>query len=353
MNSNIWALRADIGHRSLDAIWGTSPPQLYNNVDPLTSPADNTTFNYWWLAHLIDVQIDGWARTNDASSLDRARETFTNIVERNGGSLFNDYFDDMLWLGLASLRLAEATGSRQYLEAALQIWDHCVSAGWNDTYGPSLAWRKQQLYYKNTPANGPLAILSMRLSRCVGDPKFAPMGRAAHAWIDSVMRDEVSGFVEDGINREGDGRIDTQWRFTYNQGLYIGSAVEQYLDTGDRRYIDRATVTAKTTLAELGATGVLIDDGDGGDEGLFKGVFLRYLGTLLPHLGSEDRDHFTHFVERAASQLWDTHYDGSALRATNDWRSIDDRPVYYSTQLSAIMALELLAVANQTGPPKR
>ncbi|MGO7983651.1 glycoside hydrolase family 76 protein, partial [Rhizobium johnstonii] len=96
---------------------------------------------------------------------------------------FNDYFDDMLWYAIGILRLYDHTDDDSYLADAISIWDHVCSNGWNDTFGESLAWRKQQLYYKNTPANAPLSILSSRLAQRTGDAKYRAMATAPFEWL--------------------------------------------------------------------------------------------------------------------------------------------------------------------------
>jgi predicted alpha-1,6-mannanase (GH76 family) len=355
-----WSDRADIAQRSLDHYFGTEWPQFLENSHPAGTGVPET-FNYWWLAHVIDARLDAFERTGDAVWRDQAEEGYRNIVERNGGQLFNDYFDDMLWFALAILRLHEATGRESYLDDAVAIWDHVIAEGWNDAGGASLAWRKQQLEYKNTPANGPLVILSLRLERTVPDAggrDFRGYATTALSWLEANLVGE-DGFVEDGINREGDGRVDTQWRFTYNQGLYIGAAVELARSAGqsgphDDGSLDRAVRTARTAIAELSDGSVFRDEGEGGDEGLFKGVFYRYVGELARELaaGSREEDRaalgeFDGFVRRGTDRLWETAFDGEWLRPANDWSVSSDESIPYSTQLSAIMAIEQRAAIER------
>jgi len=338
-----WSARADVAQRSLDHFFGTEWPQYLENSHPVGTGVPET-FNYWWLAHVLDARLDAFERTGDTAWRDQAEETYRNIVERNGGQLFNDYFDDMLWFALAILRLHHATGNASYRDDAVAIWDHVIAEGWNDAGGESLAWRKQQLEYKNTPANGPLVILALRLERDVpgadaAGRDFRRYATTAFAWLEATLVG-ADGFVEDGVNREGDGRVDTQWRFTYNQGLYVGAAVELARSTGDRAFLERAARTARVAIAELSDGSVFRDEGEGGDEGLFKGVFYRYLGELVDTLGEPERGEFDDFVRRGTDSLWETAFDGDWLRPANDWSERSDASIPYSTQVSAIMAIE-------------
>jgi predicted alpha-1,6-mannanase (GH76 family) len=341
--TGVWADRADRIQESVERLYGAPWPQYLHNAVPFDTAGVDATFNYWWLAHLMDVRLDAFERTADPRWLDAARTVHRNIVERNGGSLFNDYFDDMLWFALATLRLHDASGDRQYLDDAVALFDHVVEHGWNDAGGASLAWRKQQLAYKNTPANGPLVILGARLHRRTGQERFRSYADTAFAWLTDHLVDGTTGFVEDGVNREGDGRVDTQWRFTYNQGLYVGAAVE--LADGDPARIATATRTALTAIRELSDGVVFRDEGEGGDEGLFKGVYYRYLGLLLEHLpeGDAARTELLSFLRASTDALWATMPADLDVPAANDWSRPVAGPVPYSTQLSAAMATELRA----------
>jgi predicted alpha-1,6-mannanase (GH76 family) len=339
-----WSDRADRIQDSIEQLYGAPWPQYLHNSWPVED-SDDTTFNYWWLAHLMDVRLDGHERSGSPERLDQARQVHRNIVDRNGGSLFNDYFDDMLWFALATLRLHDASGEPQYLADAVALFDHCIEHGWNDAGGASLAWRKQQLAYKNTPANGPLVILGVRLHARTGEPRFLDHARRSFDWITRTLVHDDDGFVEDGINREDDGRIDTQWRFTYNQGLYIGAAVELAGALADPALYDVAARTATTAIGQLSDGVVFRQEGDGGDEGLFKGVYYRYVGLLLEHLPVTDarRRTIVDFVRASTDSLWAGLPDPLDRPAANTWNGPADGQVPYSTQLSAVMATELRA----------
>lgn len=367
-----WADRADVAQHSVDLLYGAAAPQLLHNGHP--EPADGT-FNYWWLAHVVDCRLDAHLRTGDEAWLDAARATAANIRERNDGSLFNDYFDDMLWYALALLRLAEATpddAERAAVEAdVVALWEHVVDLGWNDTHGPSLSWRKQQPAYKNTPANGPLAVLGARLARRTGDGAYLDRALATVAWLEEHLVGP-DGFVEDGLGREGGTAVDTHWRFTYNQGLYIGACVELYRSTGDPAWLDKAERTALTSVRELAAGGVFRREGElvdddvpdtaGGDVGLFKGVWYRYAAQLLDERAVPEVERL---VRSSTDALWEHGLvafedarpaDGAppaavvglgragvVLRPGDDWARPAPTQVGYSTLLSAVMALEVRA----------
>ncbi|GAB2597448.1 glycoside hydrolase family 76 protein [Pseudactinotalea suaedae] len=360
-----WPDRADLAQRSLDLLWGAPWPQLLHNAHPVR---DDTTFNYWWLAHAVDCRLDAYARTGAPVWLDAARTTARNVVERNGGSLVNDYFDDMLWYALALLRLAESDeeGSEEPLRDVGALWTHVLEHGWTDAHGWSMSWRRQQPYYKNTPANGPFIILGARLARRTGSAEHLEPALASMAWLRRHLVRE-DGFVWDGLGREGGDEIDSSWRFTYNQGLFIGACVELFRTDGDTTWLDLAQQTAEVSITELAREGVFVRDGgdlddrvpdvDGADTGLFKGIWFRYATQLLlerevPAVrdllrSSTDalwRSGVTTLAAAGVADAAPAHTpDEPVLRAGDDWLRPAPREVGYSTQLSAIMATEARA----------
>lgn len=68
----------------------------------------------------------------------------------------------MEWTALALLRAYRVTGHEAYLNAVLDLWED-IKTAWNEQLGGGLAWKKDQLDYKNTPANAPAVILAARL----------------------------------------------------------------------------------------------------------------------------------------------------------------------------------------------
>lgn len=334
-----WPQRADRAQESLMHFFEAPSPQFLHNTYP---DPDDATLNYWWLAHVVDVRVDAWHRTGDSKRLDQAAETVENIIQQNGGELHNEYFDDMLWLALASLRLHDASGESIHLERTLDLWEHINKFGWNDIQGQSVCWRKTSPGYKNTPANAPFVILGNRLLSRGIDIQYAERCDVVLQWMkDTLVQDD--GFVADGINREDDGKVDVDWKFTYNQGVWIGALVETAARTKDAALLKDASQTATTCLSRFGSSGVLMDNGDGGDLGLFVGICFRYLGLLYDALDAQDpiRAEIEKIVRSSTDALWKHGLKDGYLLPGNDWRKPAEPQTSYSTLLSAIMAVEL------------
>lgn len=363
-----WAAEAERGQEALDERFvsrfgplpwlgdggrmrNTSPWRLRQAFD----------FNYWWLAHAVEVRVDAFERSGDGHRLDQARAVYQRILKRNRG-LFNDYFDDMGWLCLAALRLADATGERRYLRDAQALWERIATEGWNPAHGPSVSWRVQQPGYKNAPSNGAFALASLRLHARTGELRFLDRGEAALDWMRTRLLDERA-LVLDGIGRTGGDEIDRDWIFSYNQGLLIGTLCERFDRSGETALLHEAARTAAASILLLARDDVItgesarLDERGGGDAGLFKGIFFRHLEGLLERIpdaeaGSDAASLVTFFLEATDRLRLHLHPSETAARpsrtarphlAGDDWSRPAPRTTALATELSAVLTLEARA----------
>ncbi|MDQ6419736.1 glycoside hydrolase family 76 protein [Paenibacillus sp. LHD-117] len=351
--SGIWAERAEEAQSQFQTSFWDDGRGLYNNASPCMLQLCTDPFNYWWLAHAVDVLVDGYERTGDKKYADQLGKLYQGILDRNAGVFPNEYYDDMEWMALAWLRAYDATEDERYKEAALVLWED-IQTGWNEEMGGGIAWRKTQLDYKNTPANAPAAILAARLYQRFGAPNDLAWAEKIYRWQKDHLVDPETGLVWDGMNRTGDGSIDKDWKFTYGQGVYIGAGAEMYKATKDEAYL----ADARKTAAHLGeaftspATGMLPSEGEG-DGALFKGVLVRYMGELIA-LDPDDAvsKKLAEMLETNGDSLWEYGKGADAALFSNSWAQTPDEVVQLSTQLSGMMLLEQLARLESVGSTK-
>lgn len=311
----------------------------------------NNTFHYWWNAHMLDVLVDAYIRTGNAIYLNRMNNLLNGIRESNNGVYMIDYYDDMGWLGLAALRGFDETEADTYREAAEVLWAD-IQGGINDEQGGGVAWRKNQPDYKNTPATAPAIILACRIYQLTDNTADRDIAVALYTWLKSTLVDPSTGMVWDGINRSGDGEIDRDWLFTYNQGTFIGAALSLFRITGERFYLDDAVRTANAALnsSDIAPAGILKNENQG-DGGLFKGIMVRYL-TLLAReaaVNDADRNRFLGFVKFNA----ETAYRNAILRPKMlvgpDWGANPPEEIDLSAHLSGVMLMEAAAQLDELG----
>lgn len=308
VSAQTWGERADAAQAALRANYlrplgipglgvAQSPPSL----------ADRLRGHYWWQAHLLDALVDRQLRRPTLANGIRIRLLPIGQRIANHGSLTNDYYDDMGWMALALLR----AGQRAQAE---RLW-LSIKAGWNDNHGGGIPWRVQQPTYKNTPANGPAAILAARL----GHRDWA---KRIVQWMESVLLDTATGHVQDGIDRTGDGALDTR-QYSYNYGVALAAELE--LGRGEI-----AQRIAEAGIARCATNGVLHAEGRS-DGPLFHGIFARYLALLGTEPGRS-------VVLNTAAATWE-HRD-SRGRFGPDPQHLPTPPIELSAMVSAVMTLE-------------
>jgi len=312
--------------------------------------AGNTNYNYWPQAHALDIFTDAFLRTKNEVYKQRMKSLLNGTRITNGNKYQNEYYDDMEWLALASLRAYEATNDNDYLDAANILWTD-IKTGQNSNQGGGIAWRKSQLDYKNTPANAPAVIFACRLYALKKNDADLTLAKSLYTWLSATLVDPSSGIIWDGINGNHDGQISKN-KFTYNQGVYMGAALELYHVTNNTDYLADAVRNAKATIndTDISPGGLLKSEGQG-DGGLFKGILVRYLALLIkePAVNSTDRDAIVKFLKFNAQTLYTKGISRPALFISPDWKSLPSGSTDLTTQLSGIMMIEAAAALKADG----
>lgn len=308
--------------------------RMFNNQSPCN--ACNQAFHYWWQAHAMDVLLDGYEITGDDQYLQYVKEMNEGLLERNGGDLFNDYYDDMLWMGLALLRVHELDGDEIFLKQAKDLWSE-IESSWNDEFGGGFPWRTTQTDYKNAPANGPAVILSARLYRLTQEDEYLKWAKKTYTWLKENLVNPETGLVWDGINREGNAVIDKNWLFTYNQGTFTGAAVELWRITGDQKYLNDAKTNMQATLKDLTDENDIFTESGQGDGGLFKGILVRYFMEYDNAVNGDPE--LRRVLLKNAVSVWDSKTD-SGIYGPN-WSEEHSGTIDLSSHLSGVKLLVL------------
>lgn len=316
---------------------------MFNNSYPCNDCNDQ--FHYWWQAHGLDVLLDGLELTGHTRFSDQVDVLYHGLLQRNGGDLFNNYYDDMLWMGLALHRAYSLTKNKVYLTRSIDLWEHVIEA-WNEEFGGGIPWRTTQIDYKNTPSNAPAVILSSRLFTETGDEAYLAWAEKIYSWLKDTLVDPETGLVWDGVNRQGDGGIDKNWMFTYNQGTFTGAAIELWKATGEEGYLGDARRNVDASLEELtDSNGIFMEDGQG-DGGLFKGILIRYFVDF--DRAVEGDTGVRKMLHDNAEAVWDSRTADGLFGP--DWRQTHDGQIDLSTHLSGVKLIVLSSKIMSTGP---
>lgn len=312
--------------------------------------AGSTAYNYWPQAHTLDVLTDGFLRTKNQLYVQRMKSLLNGTNATNGGSFINDYYDDMQWLALASLRAYSATSDHDYLAAATTLWTN-IQTGLNTSEGGGIAWRKEQLDYKNTPANAPAVILACRLYELQKNEADLTTAKNIYTWLKSTLVDPTSGIIWDGINGNHDGLI-SKVELTYNQGVFMGAGLELFHATGNTDYLNDAVRNARATIVDgnIAPGGIMRSEGQG-DGGLFKGILVRYMTLLIqePAVSIADRAALVSFLKFNAQTLFTKGMSRPQFSISPDWTIMPAGTTDLTTQLSGMMMIEAAATLKASG----
>jgi predicted alpha-1,6-mannanase (GH76 family) len=335
-----WNKIADSAQLSMNYFWSASD-KVY-----LSSNTASGWGNYWPNAHALDVLVDAYIRTPSPSIKARMDEFLIGVKAKNGNTWLNYYYDDMEWMALSCLRAFQATNDNAFKDITNILWTD-IKNGWSADLGGGIWWRKDNPS-KNTPSNMPAAILAARLYKEFNNADDLEWAKKIYAWQRSVLYEPATGWVFDNIDKAGNKNL--SWKFTYNQGTFLGAALELYKITGTGTYKTDAIMACDyaVTSGQLTSNSVLKDEG-GGDGGLFKGVFVRYFTKLIidGDLAPDKKQTYIAFLVKNGQSLWTKATNKSLILFNTAWDKMPGNSTDLTTQLSGVMLMESLATLKK------
>lgn len=341
-----WASAADSSSKSLIYnFWNAQENCLFFNNS--SSAPNNWNGNYWPQGHALDVLADAYNRTGDGFYSHYFDLWYTGVRRANGNKFLNDFYDDMEWIALALFRTYNATGNEKWLTACREVWAD-IQTGWNTQGKGGIAWSKNHLWSKNACSNGPAAILAAFLYQQFHDEKDLDWALKIYGWEKEYLFNPATGAVNDNLDTRS-GTI-TTWIMTYNQGTFLGAALELYKITGEKTYINDAIKAADHTLSVLINTGDDLLKSEGtGDGGLFKGIFIRYFTQLILSDGISDnaRKRYIAALKRNGETLWREGTNKQKVLFGPYWKTAPGDDTGLTEQLSGCMLMEALALLKK------
>jgi predicted alpha-1,6-mannanase (GH76 family) len=324
-----------------DALQSQTHGRFWNGTYYRENNGGNENFNYWWNAHGLDALTDASRRTRQPVYTQRMKTLLHGILSANGGTYLNTFYDDMEWLGLASLRAYELTGDQEYLDVAELLWSD-IKGGLSDG---AFSWNKNcRPGCKNTIANTPAIILGARLHAWRASPQDFQMVQSVYAFVKARLVDPATGAVWDGLD-PATGTVNKKV-FSYNQGMFIGAGLELYKLTRNAAYLDDALKTVSSVLDSQSPNGMLFGGETGGrDGGLFKGILVRYLALLAREgdIPAATRVRIINAIKQNANILNSIGIHRPEMICGTNWAVQAGTTTDYSTQLSGLMLMETAA----------
>lgn len=295
---------------------------------------------YWIFAQAFDAVLDGAERSSGARYSGTIETLFLGQSARG---FSRGFFDDETWMALALIRAFDTTKRQKYLDEAAKLVDDVIANGWDQSCcGPSPGgvWWDRQHTQKATASNAGPAIAAVRLAARKGNPSYLAFAQKVYAHWHAHMVDGNTHQVADHIDPKGG---IAWWRFTYNEGLMIGAAVDLYGATKDPAYLADAQAIAGFLVAKEstpGPGGAVLFDGNNakcaGDCAAFKGIGARYLTALD---GVSPKQDYDGPLAASAAAIWTTARDPGNTLFGVDWVEAPMPPIPLASDASATMAL--------------
>lgn len=343
-----WNKIADSAQASLSLFYYPAGRYYLKNNNATPNAGDDGWVQYWPTAHVLDVLVDGLVRTGTASYKTKMEDLLAGMYIKNGNRWVNHYYDDMEWMGLASLRAFQATNDTRYTDVINVIWPD-IKNGWSADLDGGIWWNKDR-GSKNACSNGPAAILGARLYKQFGNTADLDFAKQVYSWEKTKLYNATSGAVYDHIDKNGIIQSSPGWIFTYNQGTFLGAAYELYKITNDAAYLADAVKAADYTISNLVTNGLLKSEG-GGDGGLFKGIFVRYLAQLIIDGGlqADKRTSYINFLKKNAETMWAKATNKQYSLFDASWETKPGAQTDLTVQLSGIMLVEAVNLLKKNG----
>ncbi len=347
-----WQVVAD---ESSDALlqyyWNTG--KNFFNYYPLKADTSSEAGSYWPQAHAMDVIIDAYIRSGNSKWKSYFSKWYVGVRQKSDDRNYGDnYVDDMEWICLTMLRLYECTGEKKYMDTAELLWGK-ITANWNDQGGGGIAWTLDRQWSKNACSNGPAGIIAARMYELNGEKEedYQWLERI-YEWQTGYLVNAQTGAVYDSLDAR-DGKVNTGWIFSYNQGTYLGMAHELYRLSGGTRKdcLSMAVKAANYTMGYLTVNGIMKPNGLG-DGGLFNGIFIRYFTKLIQDedIDASTRQIFRNFLDRNAKILHIKGTDSDSYLYSNDWTvpgNIDSGNTELGVQVSGCTLIEAKALLEK------
>jgi predicted alpha-1,6-mannanase (GH76 family) len=332
--------RADEALQSfLLKFWSGGQQYLWNRY-PNTN---NQLTGYWTYAHGWEAVLDGVERTGRQQYYGLI-DTFYLGQEERGWLV--GYYDDECWMTMALLRAYDLTGNIKYLNRAKALYAD-IQPGWDTSCCGSVkggVWWDKAHSQKATASNAGAALAGARLYRRTGDVAYLNFAQQVYSYWYSNMVNAATFQVGDHISPDG---TKVWWKFTYNEGLMIGAALELNEATGNVAYLVNAQNIGSFMIAnEVASTpyGSVLYDGANndcaGDCHEFKGPAYRYLMRLYSRIGQVA---YYNVLKSSADAIWNLGRETNTTIFSVHWGGPTQTNVDQGQDNAACIALSRFA----------
>jgi predicted alpha-1,6-mannanase (GH76 family) len=266
-------------------------------------------------------------------------EAPSGVVRRqeNPKGFLNGYYDDQGWWALGWIQAYDITGTAEYLNTAVDIFND-MKNGSTTKCGGGIWWDKNNTYV-NAIANELYLSVAAHLANRVPNNKqsYLTIAQNQWTWFQHTGMINTKSLINDGLNASCHNNNGTVW--SYNQGVILGALVELNKAAPNSSYITTAKSIATAAIKALSGSNSILHDpcepNCGADGSQFKGIFMRNLQILQ---AASPENSYLSFIATNAASIW-TKDRNRANQLSVDWAGPFVNPANASTQSSALDAL--------------
>lgn len=269
---------------------------------------DTWSYGYWPQAHALELSLDAYERSATGLQNSVINNWVVGVKAANNNSWRNEFYDDMAWNAIATLRAYDITNDDRYKEAALAFWDYLLP-GWSDVCGGGISWKSSSDYVnsKNACSTCPTGIFAARMYTKFGDSKYLKLAQDCYDWMRNTLFDTSTGAVSDNISLDSSEKENISTAvYSYNEGTFLGLCLELYKINNESVYLRDAIKATDYTISNL-ASGSILKGTDGhGDGALFDGIFIRYFTQLImcKDLTQNEKARYIAILKKNAVAAW-------------------------------------------------
>jgi predicted alpha-1,6-mannanase (GH76 family) len=298
---------------------------------------------FWGQANMMEMVADANDRAPAQDKRDRLAALCRGFMDYHGTNWsWNEYNDDIIWACIVFAKTYLATNDTQFLNRATANFDVVWNRAWATSEGGGLYW-KGTSGGRNACVNAPAAIVACLLYDITGNTTYLDKARSIITWMNANLV-VSTGAIDDHILSDG---TRVGWRFTYNQGTYVGACSALYRVTGEISYLENAIKATRYTRDSMCNTaGIFPNHGTSGDGGGFNGIGIRWITRMVRDQGLWDE--FYPWLKANANAAWTNRRLADNLSWAN-WRAATPVPpeVLYSFGCyGSVVALQVVPAVD-------
>lgn len=280
---------------------------------------------YWTQAHAIDVVIYNYERHKGIdATLARTYLNYIKLWYKNKANNYmgtaaksttapsistdyrmfeNRFTDDMCWITLTLLHIAEATGITSYATVARQVFDNYIikrATEDEETGGLSLPWNTDSGSGPNACTQSPATLIAAKLYQKFGQDKYLEYAKKLYTYTAQKIV-------------KSDGRVEEP-PLTYTQGTFGEACRLLYHITDESATIRNKYKTLAYTYLNYAFTSsrctngqnILRDEGSSGDQSIFKAVLIPYAVNYVldPDMTINNRLNLCKLILKNTAMMW-------------------------------------------------